>query len=211
MSWQLVHTISFYQFGDPFLIDCLFKNSLLIIQAICPTAKPTWHKAGLIRPMLDVPDIGLVKGNYQLISLEAQLIDFSWLTATVPEFKLEFLLYEWIPEITLTFWKPKMSLYPINPPDSNPNSTNSFTPITANVTTTVSKILPANPLRKDVTIYNSDNKTTVYLDLTSSVSTTSAAFAIPPGNNWTLDFDWTGDIYAVTKSATAAINIREFV
>lgn len=212
MDWELVHTVSFYQFDAPFLIDCLFNNSLLIIQAVCPVAKPTWHKAGLIRPVLDVPNIGRVKGSYQLISLETQLIDFSWLTASVPEFKLEFLLYGWLPEINLSFWKTEMSLYPINPPDAvNPNQVSGFNPISATITSTPSKILSTNPNRKGFSVYNPDMTKSVYLDFISTMTVATAAVVVPPGTNFQSDFDWVGEVYAATKSGSISITGRDYV
>jgi hypothetical protein len=212
VDWELVHTVSFYQSGDPFLIDCLFNNSLLIIQAVCPVAKPTWDKAGLIRPVLDVPNIGLVRGNYQLISLETQLIYFSWLTAAVPEFKLEFLLYGWLPSINLSFWKTEMSLYPINPPDAiNPNQISSFNSISVTVTTVASKIFSANPSRKGFSVYNPDGSKPIYLDFVSNMTAATASVVIPPGTNYQSDFDWIGEVYALTKSGSVTISGRDYV
>lgn len=104
-----------------------------------------------------------------------------------------------------------MPLYPIIPDAVNPDSSTSFTSNTYQVTTTTaSKILAANSTRKDFTIFNSDTKHTLCIDLVSTVTTNNPAFIIPPGQLYVSDIEWVGDVYAIAKGGTVNIIVREF-
>lgn len=118
-----------------------------------------------------------------------------------------------LPKQSLIQWSLSvdMPLIPINPPEpANLFQSSSFTASTANVTTTAVKVLSANPNRKQASFYNPDSSKTVYLDVTSALTTTVAALAIPPGNAYISDLNWIGDVYAVVKTGTVTIQIREF-
>lgn len=104
-----------------------------------------------------------------------------------------------------------MPLYPINSGERNPVASTAFVANNYAVTTTAaSKIASANPDRKELTIYNSDNKNSLYIDLVNTVTTTTAAFIVPPGQVYISDIEWLGDVWAIAKGGTVNIIVREF-
>lgn len=104
-----------------------------------------------------------------------------------------------------------MPLYPISSNDPNPIASNAFTTTNYAVTATAAlKIASANPARKEMTIYNTDTRNSLYIDLVNTVSTTNAAFVVPPGQVYISDIEWLGEVYAIAKGGTVNIIVREF-
>lgn len=104
-----------------------------------------------------------------------------------------------------------MPLYPINPDLTSPLSSTAFVSTSYAVTATAAmKIAAANPTRKELSIFNSDTKNSLYVDLINTVTTTVAAFIIPPGQAYISDIRWTGDVWAIAKGGTVNIIVREF-
>ena len=105
-----------------------------------------------------------------------------------------------------------MPLYPISSNDPNPIASTAFSTTNYAVTATAAlKIASANPARKEMTIYNTDTKNTLCIDLVNTVSATNAAFIVPPGQVYISDIEWLGDVYAIAKAGTINIIVREFV
>lgn len=209
MTWQLVYTVS--AAGGTISIPHTFTDSLIIVEAICPTAKPSWHEAGWLYQLKDIPNVGITRGaTTKTIYLERQEVKFERLTP-VP-YTLKFVSRHWIPDITLNFWENDMSLYPINPPES----VSVYQTATANTTTvattaTVSKVVSANAARKGLSFYNPGNGKLVYLDVVNTVSSTNAKFAIPAGTSLVMDINWVGDMYAVSPSGTSNLQVTEYL
>ena len=104
-----------------------------------------------------------------------------------------------------------MPLYPISSNDPNPLASTAFVTTNYAVTTTaVLKIASANPARKELTIYNTDIKNSLCLDLVNTVSATNAAFVVPPGQVYISDIEWLGEVYAIAKGGPVNITVREF-
>lgn len=105
-----------------------------------------------------------------------------------------------------------MPLYPIIPDLINPESSTSFASNSYQVaTSSPTKILAANSTRKDFTIFNSDTKNTLCVDLVNTVTANNPAFIIPPGQLYVSDIEWVGDVWAIAKSGTINIIVREFI
>lgn len=104
-----------------------------------------------------------------------------------------------------------MPLYPINTDVISPVSSTTFTSNTYQVTTSAAmKIASANSARKELSIFNSDNKNTLYVDLVNTVTTSIAAFVIPPGQAYISDIHWVGEVWAIAKGGTINVTVREF-
>ena len=105
-----------------------------------------------------------------------------------------------------------MPLYPIIPDAVNPDSSTTFFSNTYQVTSTAAlKILAANSTRTDFTIFNSDTKHTLCVDLVNTVTANNPAFIIPPGQLYVSDIEWVGDVWAIAKGGTINIIVREFI
>lgn len=103
MSWVKVYTISATQADNPVAINYTFSSPALIVRAVCPSAQPSWHKAGLLYPTLDIPGIGTTKGVYRKVNLETQMLEIPYLGGLT--YAVEFFMYGWLPSIVLTFWQ----------------------------------------------------------------------------------------------------------
>lgn len=104
-----------------------------------------------------------------------------------------------------------MPLYPISSNDPNPIASTAFTTNSYAVTTNAAlKIASTNAQRKELTIYNSDAKNSLYIDLVNTVTTTTAAFVVPPGQVYISDIEWLGEVWAIAKGGTINVTVREF-
>lgn len=109
MAWHLVHTVFVNVTINngknvlPFLVAYQFSQRILIIEAICDTAKPSWYDAGWIRPIINIPNVGNVCRKAKNIDLAKQEVDFNYLLE--PFYKLEFIAKHWLPNVTLKFWE----------------------------------------------------------------------------------------------------------
>ncbi len=82
--------------------------------------------------------------------------------------------------------------------------------ITNNITTIAATVVNANTSRRGITFFNSSNQI-VYLDVASTVSTTSYLVLLNPGDYYEAPSPiYTGAYWAVVASGSTAINIREF-
>lgn len=94
----------------------------------------------------------------------------------------------------------------------NPSTSSSKTVTTVQVTTTVSKVLSANPNRKGVKFYSADKLKSVYIDTDNVVSVTSAIESVTPNKPVCVPtIPWTGDYYAVSSSGTVSLEIEEYL
>lgn len=209
MTWQLVQTVKSENLITPVTISRSFNDSLIIVEAICNNAKPKWHEAGWLRQVKTVPDVGVTKSSLKKIYLQRQEVRFEALTSL--PYSLEFIAREWIPDITLKVWENDSPVYPVNPPGViTPFQATKSTVSTVQVTTTPRKILSANSNRKLATIFNQDASKIIYLDIVNTVTSSNAAFTIQPGLSLILGYEWTGDIYAVIKTGSHNLTVREF-
>ena len=101
-----------------------------------------------------------------------------------------------------------MSFYDLNPANTSINIAEDVrgaaTPAApVSVTTTASVILPANPTRATVSIYNGGT-TTIYLGEGTTVSSTAYNYPLPPGRLWEPDsnFRYLGAVSAISASGT---------
>lgn len=206
MAWQLVSSVS--SAASLITIPHEFRDRLIIVEAICPDRKPTWYEAGWLQQLKDAPNVGITRSGKRKIYLEKQEIKFDSLSPT--PYKLEFISRDWIPRITLNIWENDMPLYPINSTNNQLASTE-FISKSVTVSNTVTKLLDVNPNRKTASFFNPDSSKSVYLDLINTVSATSAAFVIPPGQSFVMDLSWTGEMYGVIKNGTISMGVREFL
>lgn len=210
MTWNLAYEISLPNLGPSLTIpiDYTFTDSLLIIEASYTRANRSWNEAGWIYPVFDVENIGGVKGIRKQVYFERRSFRFD----NLPEanYQLEFIVNNWIPNLNLKIWENDMPLYPITVDQFSGLAATSYTTATVSVTTTVTKLLAANPYRRSATFFNPDSSKSVYLDLTNTLSTTNAAFVIPPGTVYVSDIPWTGDVWGVVKTGSVGVVVREF-
>jgi len=103
MTWQQVYTLVGSQMANPVVVSDTFTSPALIVRADSSGALRSWHKAGLLYPVINIPEIGLVKGTRRKINLETQVVEFSFLGGL--QYTAEFLIFGWLPDITLTFWE----------------------------------------------------------------------------------------------------------
>lgn len=195
MTWQLVYTVS--ASGGRISIPHTFTDSLIIVEAICDTARPSWHEAGWLYQLKDIPDVGITRSAYtKTIYLERQEVKFERLTP-VP-YKLEFVPRYWIPEITLNVWENDMPLYPsVNQPQPIDSGFADYEQsFTLNVTTDPLLIAPADSNRRGISVYNSSNAAILYLDFSAAgVQSASPLVEIPPLTRYVDDIKWRGEWY----------------
>lgn len=99
---QVLQTNLQVPFRD-FTTDYEFNSSLLILSAFATTDFNDNYRIGRIRPIYKINDNLFTKGSFKTIRLQKQFIDF----IKVPYFyKLEFIWYVWLPQLTLTFYQP---------------------------------------------------------------------------------------------------------
>lgn len=206
MTWELVSSIS--STSSLITIPYDFHDRLIVVEAICPDSKPSWHEAGWLSQVRDIPNVGISKSGKRKIYLERQEVKFDSLTP-IP-YQLEFIAREWIPRITLNVWENTMPLYPITTTNS-PQASGEFTSKTVPVKNEVTKLLDINTNRKSASFFNPDTSKSIYLDLVNTVSATNAAFVIPPGQSLVMDLQWTGEIYGIVKTGTVTVSVREFL
>lgn len=210
MTWNLAYQTSLPNLGPSltFPISHTFTDSLLIIEASYTRSNRSWNEAGWIYPVFDVENIGGVKGIRKQVYFERRSFRFDNLLGA--NYQLEFTINNWIPNLNLKIWESDVPLYPITVDQFSGLAATSYTTATVTVTNTVTKLLAANSFRKSATFYNSDSSKTVYLDLVNTVTSTTAAFIIPPGNVYVSDIPWTGDVWAVVKTGSVSVVVREF-
>lgn len=112
----------------------------------------------------------------------------------------------------LTILEPTMPLYLITS-DSNYNATASSTFVSSTVAISNSapvKLLSSSTSRKTFSVYNPDTKNSIYADVINTVSVTVASFVVPPGQVYVSDFNWAGEVWAITKSGNINAVVREF-
>jgi hypothetical protein len=104
VTWQLVYTVSNSALnGGAIAVPYYFNSSLLIVEAICPVAKPRWHEAGWLKQVKNVPNVGITKKYLGRVFLEKQEVPVGQLNPL--PYTLEFIPRDWIPTITLNFWE----------------------------------------------------------------------------------------------------------
>ena len=114
--------------------------------------------------------------------------------------------------LNLTILEPTMPLYPItSDPTPIPTASSSFVSATVAVASSSAvKLLGVNTSRKAFTVYNPDKNNSIYADVISTVSSSVASFVVPPGQVYISDFDWTGEVWGITKSGNVNATVREF-
>lgn len=214
MTWELVYTVPLTQTLRPIITERVFNKSTLIVEAIAVDAKPTWYKAGLLYPLIDIADVGRVKSFGQPINLDKQLIKFEQLENI--DFQLEFYAHSWIPTISLNFWEDDMPVIDLTPdqPVINPGiatTKNAVAVSIAGTSNTPVKLLPASTTntRKHATFYNPSTKRNLYIDTDATINTASAIAKVAPGKVYISDIpNWQGEYWGMLDlSDTVATNV----
>jgi hypothetical protein len=92
-----------------FTTDYEFDSSLLILSAFATSDFSDNYRIGRIRPIYKVNNNLFTKGAFKTIRLQKQFISF----LEVPYlYKLEFVWYVWLPQLTLTFYQPGLGDVP---------------------------------------------------------------------------------------------------
>lgn len=100
--WEKIHSQKQLQTGAAFPIDYQFNQSILIVKASASNTRLTWHRAGVLYPILQVPDIGLVNTKEIQIKLGSQLIQV--VNPLNYQFIAEYKTVDWFVDINLEFW-----------------------------------------------------------------------------------------------------------
>lgn len=92
------------------------------------------------------------------------------------------------------------------------DASSSASEITHSLSNTAAVIVPANTNRKGLTIFNTLNQT-LYIDISTAVTTTNYMLAIPAGAFYELPTNkiYTGAFHGIIVSGTGSVEIREFV
>ena len=87
--------------------------------------------------------------------------------------------------------------------------TSALTSVPAAVAST--QLLASNSARLGAVVINdtSTNKNVLYLALAGSASTSAYSYAIPPGGQWELNFDYTGAIFGIWVTAAGNARVTE--
>lgn len=106
MTWQLVYTISNSALnGNAIWVPYYFNSSLLIVEAVCLAAKPSWHEAGYLKLVKSISSVGDTKKYLGRLFLEKQYMAVDIERLNLQSYTLEFIPKDWIPSITLNFWE----------------------------------------------------------------------------------------------------------
>jgi len=102
-----------------------------------------------------------------------------------------------------------MPLYNVAP-STSANNSSSENIITDSLSTTATQILAANSNRKGLTVYN-PLSSTVYLDGTNAVSTSSYLIPLPPNYYYEFPYNYQGALWGILASGAGSVQVREFI
>ena len=99
--WQQVYAISKTQISKTFAINYEFSSQNLIVKATSGSANTTWERAGYLKPVFLVPEVGQVKTRRISLIVGTQYL-------TIPTFEptyfLEYHFLRYFLDIDLVFW-----------------------------------------------------------------------------------------------------------
>jgi len=209
MTWELVYTVPLTQTLRPIVVEQVFSKSSLIVEAIAVDARPTWYKAGLLYPLVNISDVGRVKGYGVPINLDKQLIKFDGLENNA--YQLEFYAHFWIPSISLSFWENDMPSYSTAPTFNG--ATNNASSNTVAVDSTKSVLLSAAATGKTGSIITNNSKVgRLYLSIGVAASLTTYDKILGYQETFETPFNWAGEIFGIWDKADATGNakVRDF-
>lgn len=100
--WEKIYSIRQLQTGAAFPLNYQFNQSVLIVKASASNTRLTWHRAGILYPMLLIPEIGAVQTKAIQIKLGSQLIQVA--NPLNYQFVAEYETVDWFIDISLEFW-----------------------------------------------------------------------------------------------------------
>lgn len=100
--WEKIYSVRQLQTGAAFPLNYQFSQSVLIVKASASNTRLTWHRAGLLYPMLLVPEIGAVQTKAIQVKLGSQLIQV--VNPLNYQFIAEYETVDWFVDINLEFW-----------------------------------------------------------------------------------------------------------
>jgi len=101
--WQQVLQVHLSVPFRDFVTDYEFNSPLLILSAFATSDYSDNFRIGKIRPVYNINNSLAPKSGFKTIRLQQQFIRF--LELPYP-YKLEFIWYVWLPQLTLTFYQP---------------------------------------------------------------------------------------------------------
>lgn len=121
-----------------------------------------------------------------------------------------------LPNQSLLNWELEVDIMPSysldDPVPVNLAASSSKNVTTVPVTSTPTKILPANLSRKGVKFSITDKTKTVYLDTDQVVSSTSAIESLTPSKTVCVPtINWTGEWWGVSSSGTMSVEVEEYL
>lgn len=130
MAWQQVYQFNLVYSDNPVAIPYQFATDEIIVQIISTRLDDiSYHKAGLLWAVSSVPNVGMTKSRPIKVYIARQKVDIPRVQGR--DYSLEFLPFNWVTDVTLTFWEDVADRYILgsNPPptastDSNSTNTN---------------------------------------------------------------------------------------
>lgn len=117
---------------------------------------------------------------------------------------------DWLIEVEVCLEMPSYSLDDPAVINAAASSTKNVT--TVPVSTTITRILSANPNRKGVKFSSQDKLRSVYLDTDNIVSPTNAIESLTPSKPISVpSINWLGEWFAVASSGTVSIEVEEYL
>jgi len=193
---------------SPIFIPNVFESDEtdLAIQITSRKIKESWKQAGsLTQVLIDFPN----QATGDIINVDLGVNKVLNLSDKASRFKLRFDPVKWLENVTISLWRPSVSISQI----LSTNSVSSVTVVTQkNVTATATSLLTANANRTGLTLYNTGNKT-LYVGYDPTVSTASASIVIPAGSIWEFSSPvYTGPVFGIMPATqTATVSVTEFL
>lgn len=100
--WEKIHSLRQLQTGAAFPVSYQFNQSTLIVKASASNTRLTWHRAGILYPMLLIPEVGIVQTKAIQIKLGSQLVQV--VNPLNYQFVAEYETVDWFVDINLEFW-----------------------------------------------------------------------------------------------------------
>lgn len=100
--WEKIYSVRQLQTGAAFPLNYQFNQSILVVKASAANTRLTWHRAGILYPMLLIPEIGAVQTKAVEIKLGSQLIQIA--NPSNYQFIAEYETVDWFVDINLEFW-----------------------------------------------------------------------------------------------------------
>ncbi|MBW4471020.1 MAG: hypothetical protein KME45_11545 [Stenomitos rutilans HA7619-LM2] len=150
-----------------------------------------------------VNSFGFVKGDYFRLSSGFNLIRFD--VRLQSKFRLLPLRKQ--SQITLSIWDVAMPFSS----DPNAQSSTSGTTTTFAASITSAAILPANPNRKGLLVVNNAAAAILYIGYGATVTPTTFAVKVSPGQSWESQQDYDGPLSGVWSAALGSAQVTEYV